>query len=140
MPEDAFNGRYFAASAPLRDITMHMRIALAGLVMLAGCNTIQSAGEITSGSAPSVHAAKRAPEQAAGCMARNAESEHSLVASTRAAEKPGAYEVLVRTGVTNILAYAVAEPADSGSKVSVWLDPMPFWRKSEITANMLKGC
>jgi hypothetical protein len=110
------------------------------MLLLGGCNTVMSPQEMTATGERSMHAARRPPEQAALCIARNVESGHQLVATTRPAEKPGAYEVLLRTGATNMLAYALAEPGDTGSRVSIWLDPMPFHRKSEIVANMLKGC
>jgi hypothetical protein len=119
---------------------MRTLIAAAAAVLLAGCNTVMSHKEMIESGQRSVHAVARPPADVAPCMARNAEVHHQLVASTRAADPPGAHEVLVRTGMTNILAYALAEPAGTGSRVTIWVDAAPFWRKSEIVGSMLKDC
>jgi hypothetical protein len=113
-------------------------ITLAALALLAGC--ISGPQEMIEVAKPSMHASIRSPEQAALCIARNAENDTAgFHVTARPSEKAGMHEIQVRTWAANILAYAVVEPAANGSRISLWLAP-PLIGKDTFTTAVLRGC
>lgn len=116
-----------------------MRITmLIAAILISACSTPQ---QLVESGDRSTHKLARAPEQAAGCIARNAESAATaLMASVRTYDRPGSYEVVARSGPDTTLAYVQIDPDPPGSRATLWLRSAWFVGKGELAATMMKGC
>lgn len=110
-------------------------------VLLVGC-VAHTPQTLTQEGSRTDHALSQSPRPAAACMARNIEAHAKyVVASVRDGEKEGTIEVLVRgAGAGQTAVYALLEPTNPSSRVTVWMSPYPFYGREEFVPAMVKGC
>lgn len=119
-----------------------MRIVLTVVLAaaLTGCFSMSAQELRDDVGKPHTAASTQPPDRAAGCIARRVEEgSQGFVPSVRSAEKPGAWEVVVRTpsALASYVLYALAEPAATGSTLSAW-GHGSIWH--EIARKAVTGC
>lgn len=121
--------------------------ALAAVVLLTGCETLTApltTTYITPAGLQQVgtkteHSLRMPQEQAALCIARNAENYISEIHTTvRPATQPDAIEVQIR--LNQIVALAIVRGAGPGSAATLWLSPVPMANREAWVPAIIKGC
>lgn len=114
-------------------------LLLAVLLLLGSCFTFTQESIKADGSRYE-RRSQNPPYRAASCVARNLETIWDESATVREATQAGSHEVTMRTGTTgNIVAYAIAVPSDTGSRITLWLTPKRIG-PDDLDRKALSGC
>ena len=114
------------------------------VLLLVGC--AMTPQELTTAGIRTEHASERSPEQAARCVARNAEELKlgwgvNFPATWREGKEPGTFEVVLHGGADyGTLGFAKIEPHGGGSRITIWRAESILMGSSEINAKMAEGC
>lgn len=119
-------------------------VATLALACLAGCVT--TAAEVREEGARTVHKLQMPPEQAAGCLARNADQfpMGGFLSQVRALPRKGEYEVVVTIdgGLgPNALFVMEVVPDGPGSSMQLWAYRFLMQsREDAFRAHVVRGC
>lgn len=110
------------------------KLAVCAVALLAGC--ISTPQELRNDGERTVFRLKLAPDQAAGCVARNIENARHYQTTIR--PMGDAREIIMRSGPHNLAVIEIA-PAQSGSQATVWMRSF-FAGREEFQRTMTEGC